>query len=242
MQSRFRLSPAMIVAWCALFVALAGTAAATVIVSANGQVAKNTISGHKPPRGDHSNIIAGSVTSADVAQNSLTGSVINESTLAQVPSAANAAELGGSPASAFQQRISGACTGGTSIASVSSDGTVGCTNQVFPINLDSPSSSFKSTTIGDFQVELICENAASSLEFSSSANNWTFDYLYATGTNSNEGVTSGSPSGLLLDFTNTQFQGHFIVWDANQELTVDMVAVDTGSGCQGRGTAQLALN
>ena len=40
-----------------------------------------TISGHKPPSGKHSNLIAGSVNGQDVADNTLGGTDINEPTL-----------------------------------------------------------------------------------------------------------------------------------------------------------------
>ena len=106
-----------IVGYVALFFALTGTAYASVIISSNSQVAKGTISGHHPPTGAHSNLIAGSVngsdlaggavsgakletgavdgskvldgslTGADVQGDSLTGSQINESTLGEVTSA-----------------------------------------------------------------------------------------------------------------------------------------------------------
>jgi hypothetical protein len=77
MRSRFRPSPAMIVACAALFVALGGTATAvTYVVSSNSQVGPNTISGHHPPSGQHANLIAGSVGSRDVADNNLTGADI----------------------------------------------------------------------------------------------------------------------------------------------------------------------
>src|SRR5947208_2378736 len=110
------------VGYLALFVALGGTAtAATYVVNSNADVAPGTISGHAPPAGDHSNIIAGSVnygdlaagavTSSKIAANSvnggkvfndsLSGNDVNESTLGQVPSAqdashaANSDQLGG---------------------------------------------------------------------------------------------------------------------------------------------------
>jgi len=91
MRPRFRPSPAMIVACIALFVALGGTATAvTYVVSSNSQIGPGTVSGHKPPSGDHANVIAGSVNGQDVADNSLHGADIAESTLGQVPSAAAA--------------------------------------------------------------------------------------------------------------------------------------------------------
>ncbi len=62
-----RPSPAMIVALIALLLSVTGNAAAAVIISSNGQVATGTISGHQPPAGDHPNIIAGSISAADLA-------------------------------------------------------------------------------------------------------------------------------------------------------------------------------
>jgi hypothetical protein len=64
-----RLSFANVASALALFVALStGTAyAAGYVVSSNSQVAPSTISGHGAPAGDHPNIIAGSVTAADLA-------------------------------------------------------------------------------------------------------------------------------------------------------------------------------
>jgi hypothetical protein len=61
------LTFANVVSVIALFVALGGTAAGAVIITSNGQVAKDTISGHKPPTGKHSNIIGGSVNGTDLA-------------------------------------------------------------------------------------------------------------------------------------------------------------------------------
>jgi hypothetical protein len=63
----------MVVACVALFVALAGTAMASVIISSNSQVDRGTISGHHPPQGDHPNIIGGSINGKDVAAGSIGG-------------------------------------------------------------------------------------------------------------------------------------------------------------------------
>jgi hypothetical protein len=71
----------MAVAVLALLVSLGGNAAAALIITSNGQVAANTISGHKPPAGDHANIVNASINGADVADNSLTAADINEATL-----------------------------------------------------------------------------------------------------------------------------------------------------------------
>src|SRR4026207_112019 len=50
-----------------------GTALASYVVSSNTQFGPNTISGHKPPTGDHANVIAGSINGQDVADNSVRG-------------------------------------------------------------------------------------------------------------------------------------------------------------------------
>jgi hypothetical protein len=65
--SRRRLTFANVVSVIALVLALGGTAAASVIITSNGQVAKNTISGHHPPSGDHANLIGGSLARQDLA-------------------------------------------------------------------------------------------------------------------------------------------------------------------------------
>jgi hypothetical protein len=62
-----RLTFANVVSVIALFVALGGTALASVIVTSNSEVARGTISGHHPPTGDHPNIIGGSVDGSDLA-------------------------------------------------------------------------------------------------------------------------------------------------------------------------------
>jgi hypothetical protein len=64
------LTFANVVSVIALFVALGGTAIASVIITSNSQVAQNTISGHKPPSGKHPNIIAGSINGQDIADRS----------------------------------------------------------------------------------------------------------------------------------------------------------------------------
>jgi hypothetical protein len=63
----------MVVACSALFVALGGTALTTTyVVSSNSQIGLGTVSGHKPPSGDHANIIGGSINGSDIASGSVT--------------------------------------------------------------------------------------------------------------------------------------------------------------------------
>ena len=61
------LSYANVMVTLLAFVVLGGgSALASVIITSNSQLAKNTISGHNPPSGKHSNIIARSVNGPDV--------------------------------------------------------------------------------------------------------------------------------------------------------------------------------
>jgi len=79
---RSHLTYANVMVTILAFVVLGGgTALASYVVSSNSQVGPGTVSGHKPPSGKHSNLIAGSVNGQDVAANSLTGANVKESSL-----------------------------------------------------------------------------------------------------------------------------------------------------------------
>jgi hypothetical protein len=67
---RKHLTYANVMATLAVFIALGGTALASVIISSNSQVASGTISGRKPPSGKHANIIANSINGKDIADRS----------------------------------------------------------------------------------------------------------------------------------------------------------------------------
>jgi hypothetical protein len=58
-----------------------GTAFASFVINSNADVAPDTISGHVPPAGDHSNLISGSVGSADLALGSVTGANVLDKSL-----------------------------------------------------------------------------------------------------------------------------------------------------------------
>jgi hypothetical protein len=81
---RDHLTYANVMATLAVFIALGSTATAAVIITSNSQVAQDTISGHNPPTGKHSNIISGSVNGADlsngaVGTNKLANGAVNGS-------------------------------------------------------------------------------------------------------------------------------------------------------------------
>jgi hypothetical protein len=110
-----------LVAFLALFMALGGTAYAAVIVSSNSQVASDTISGHHPPAGDHSNLISSSINAMDLAggavtngklgANSVTGSKVADGSLTGAD-IANGSLTGGKIASGS---LSGAALQGDSV-------------------------------------------------------------------------------------------------------------------------------
>ena len=127
---RSHLTYANVMSTLAVFLVIAGgtAAAVTYVVSSNSQVGPGTISGHRPPSGKHTNIIAGSISGRDVATDSLGGADINEAKLFKVPRAAradsaasaddathastadtatNAQALGGQPASDYRLHCPG---------------------------------------------------------------------------------------------------------------------------------------
>jgi hypothetical protein len=74
---RRNLTYANVISTLSLFLVLGGgTALAAYVVGSNSQIGPGTVSGHKPPSGDHANIIAGSVNGQDVANSSLSGAKI----------------------------------------------------------------------------------------------------------------------------------------------------------------------
>jgi hypothetical protein len=111
MRSRFtrRPSAGTVLAVVALFVALGGTAAAKVLIT-GADIKNHSVTGV--------DIKKRSLTGANIANNSVTGKQVQESSLGQVPraanaaNAANAAKLGGQNASAFQRATHWALIGG----------------------------------------------------------------------------------------------------------------------------------
>ena len=78
-----KLTYANVVATLALFLVISGGTAlgVTYVVSSNSQVGPNTISGHNPPTGKHSNIITGSVNGTDLSANSVNSSKVTAGSL-----------------------------------------------------------------------------------------------------------------------------------------------------------------
>lgn len=102
----FRKVPAHIrgnvVAYVALFFALAGGAYAAATTAPANSVNSAAIINGQVKTADLAN---GAVNGSKVAPNSLTGGEINESSLGTVPNASNASKLGGAPASAYTRAL-----------------------------------------------------------------------------------------------------------------------------------------
>lgn len=87
---RSRLTYANVMVTILAFLVLGGgTALGAFVVSSNSQVASGTISGHKPPSGKHSNIIAGSVNGTDLATGAVTSGKIGTSAVSMGKLAGN---------------------------------------------------------------------------------------------------------------------------------------------------------
>jgi hypothetical protein len=149
-------SPSMVVAVTALLIALGGTASAA-LGPANGNklIKKHTLSGNRLKNktitaaqinlrrlGTVPNATrADTASSADTATNAVhaasadsatsAGTATSASTATDAGHATDSDELGGSPSSAFQSRVTGACSANSAVAQVNADGSVGCTNVDF---------------------------------------------------------------------------------------------------------------
>jgi hypothetical protein len=121
---------ANVVATLALFLVIAGGTAfgVTYVVSSNSQIGPNTVSGHKPPTGKHSNLISGSVNGTDLSANSVNSSKVTDGSLTgsdlakisvasalQVRTGFNSAFPGDPPVTLFSHgpwTLTGTCNGG----------------------------------------------------------------------------------------------------------------------------------
>ena len=116
-----------VVGYVAVFLALSGGAYAAGLDD-NSVRSKHIKNGQVK----NADIAAGAVTGDRVAADSLGGAQIDEASLAKVPAAATAdlasdsSQLGGQSPSAFQQRVTGICSGNQAVKSVGADGTVTC--------------------------------------------------------------------------------------------------------------------
>ena len=175
---RRRPSGALVVAIIALVVAASGSAfAAGTMVSGDSLIKKNSLSGNR------------------LRHRSVTGQEIKLSSLGQVPSAKNAAELGGHPASAFMLASGG--SGGS--GDVTRSGLVTA----------SGGQTVKVASFGPFTVNLVCTDdgtgsfdAALNVD-SSTANSEVFG----------SPMTPGTSLPLSDTITDTQFEDNAATMD-----------------------------
>lgn len=115
------------IGYLALFVALSGSAYAAATIGPS-DIKRDAVRGRHIKAGavTRPKLANGAVNGAKVADKSLTGTDIALGKLGTVPSAKNAALLGGLGASAFQRRVLGGCGTGEAIKAIGENGTVSC--------------------------------------------------------------------------------------------------------------------
>jgi hypothetical protein len=240
-----------VVGYVALFFAIAGVAYAADVAPKDSVVSKSIKDGQVKTQ----DLADGAVVGPKVSSNSLTGDQIDESSLSKVPSAAqadsaaNATQLGGQPASGFQQRVNGTCGGGTTISSIQSNGAVACSSAVFPIvqNLtaggDATSSFFGPSNL---VVSAYCHVMGSTLVrmYNFGPGTATLDWLYSNGATTVNASGASIPHNGNEDFAfnQTRLEGQFIFADGAGVTTVNLHFFDAGTSCQLRGTAEYAAN
>ena len=228
------------------FIALGGTAVGALIITSNGQVARNTISGHAPPNGKHPNIIAESLDATDLASGA-----VGTSKLAPNATAPNAAKLGGLPPSSLQRRVTDACGARRGISSIRADGSVQCSSTVLvPIAVtpgDGEGVSHIPLGPGiapNLQLDVHCNDGfGTKVEFRNyGPDAGTLNWLYspANDTVNASGNVVSSFGGEDFFFGGDRIEGQFIFADGEAVTTVSLHAFNgsVGSNCEVRGTAQ----
>jgi hypothetical protein len=157
-------------------------------------------------------------------------------------SAANAAQLGGSPPGAFQQRVAGSCTDDRAISAIAANGSVTCEGAVIPIDLSGPAvdTDPPSKQIGDLQIISVCPKSAEHgvSMFNNGSSAATLNWFYSDGTT----VSAGGEFlvGHIFKFDGKRLEGQFIFSSPSAKITVNLHAFDAGSSCEINGTAVFA--
>ena len=221
------------VALLALFITLGGTASAATGYPAN-------IIGTKQLKNN-------AVTSAKVADNSLTGADILESSLGKVPSAANSDQLGGSAASTYQHTLQGACPLGGAYEAIGSDGEGACIVPVKAITATPTAGNNVFQNLGHgLQVATVCHDggqvkiAFQNIGSASATLNWF--YSDGTAVNAAGAVLAASTGEQDFSFLGKRLEGQFIFANGDGNTTVSLHAFDGTTFCETRGTAQFGPN
>jgi hypothetical protein len=184
-----------VVGYVALFFAVTGVAWAAHTAPKNSVTSKSIRDGQVKTKDVRDGAITnpkladGAVSAQKVAPDSLTGNQIDEFSLGQVPSAAqagNADKLDNFDSTDLQQRVTGTCGASAAIGSVNQAGTVACTN--FPTSLP-PSGPAGGDLQGTFPAPTIKNSAVTTSKFGAlptaqlSGATYNFNTYICAGTN-----------------------------------------------------------
>jgi hypothetical protein len=240
---RQRLTYANVVSSLCLFILLGGGAYAATSLRRNSvgsaQLRNRSVSNPKLARN--------AVTGAKVKDGSLTGADVAASTLGEVPRAGNSGELGGSAASAFQRTISTQCPDGA-ISKINATGSGECSPRI-PVTAVlnttlSTGGAFERVVGNGVEVDVLCHYPGSgggtklriANEDPAEA---TINWMYSDGTAVSASGTSiaGGGDSKDFDFAGKRIEGQFILARGTAVSTLNLHAVDVGSGCEVTGTA-----
>lgn len=172
--------------------------------------------------------------------------VVNSSTKV---SHLNADLLDGLDSSKFQQPVTGACTHSTAIAGVMQNGAISCTSSaVFPIaaNLSSNSQTSSVFPPSSLSIVTLCHDSGTEVFFFNEGSNaatlnWMFSQGGTASTVNASGNALGARTDLSFTFTGGRLEGQWIFAEPGIVTTVNLHAFDAGTGCEVRGTAEVAV-
>jgi len=240
-----RPSPAFVISVTALFVALGGTTYAATSLPANSvgakQLKKNAVTSAKIKKGAVSAAkinTAGLVVPSAVHSNNATAA--NHASTAD--HATNSDQLGGAAASAFQQRVNGTCS--TAVVAINQNGSVGCSSRtVVPIDVALTNGPMHLTEIdvGNLRFAIVCDGPPSVVFFNNAATQATLNWFYNDGASNALGTAISSKNSQEFGFQSKRIEGQFIYSVHNQEeITVNLHAIDLVGSCEATGTIEYA--
>ena len=250
-------SPAFVISLMALFVALGGTAYAATSLPANSvgakQLKKNAVTSPKIKNGAVTaakiNVAGLTVPSAEHATSAESAKSAASATAATHAGTADHAttsdQLGGVPASAYQRRVAGTCS--TALTAVDPSGSVACAPRtVVPLDLllAEGTGSADGVQVGGLGIIMNCESQFNNknvefFNFNATQAESTINWLYFDGALNADGMAAGYNNGKAVNFAGKRIEGQFIFSVHNQEeVTVNLHAIDLGSTCELTGTAE----
>jgi hypothetical protein len=195
---------------------------------------------------------ATSATKATSATNATSAtSATNATNATNAINATNADQLGGSPTSAFQSRVTGTCASAKAMSIVGSNGAASCYSAVVPIAADLSVGEDDSDLIAfdapfgfDISLGTWCNLAAppATMFYFYSRDPATISWFYSTGTTLYAGgdVVPGGNVLKEFGFDDKRLEGQFIFAQGNHVVTFKLHGYDGGTFCEIRGTATYA--